>query len=1244
MVEKRDLRVTLPDVIAGVQRTALHGIARPVGEFAVQDRSQEPPEGESDIPVIEPLKELDHVREVLEGARAELEAAQKEFDEKFAEYDTAMQEAAQAVADTQKTVNGLDGKINDAVDGVAHMRDRLESLGGELDAAAVKVQAAKAAVDAVEKTLAPGGEWDQKVKAAETAGVSAREVADAAQAAADNAKAEVAGAVAAAESARAKADAAASLASTADGRYTVAAANPATRDGSGKPDGAVWEMRSGGVSVRRFVWDGKAWVQVKAGQDFIGDKAIGAAQIGDAAIGTAHIADASVTNAKIGDLDAGKITAGTLDAARIAANSITSEKVVVGGATNLLPGVELWGQGLKPGWDAFGLNTETPSVWVKGYGAPTTNAPFTLYEGKTYRYSVDVKASVDGAVFYQQIIHQDPAVTGANLYPMVAYKAGTTYKTFTADFTPNTTGQYVMRFWANHVSGTANPDGYMWFRNPTLVPLQPGELIVDGSILATKIKAGEIGADQLAANAVTAGKIDANAVTSREIKAGQVTAEQLAANAVTAEKIAANTITGEKLEASAITGREIAANTITSDKVVIGSSENLIPNGAGETGTTGGMWSDAWTVESEDTPQGCRVAFTRPKGTRNTSGKGAAGRFTLEPGGEYLFEAWVKADVPNSRLIMEIFATGGSSGHAAVWQPYGENGSTTRGSGWPINVSVPTEWTKIQAVGTMKSDTAQGVIATTYMNHSAGSERNAQVWIAGVRLLKRQSASLIVDGSITARHIVAQDIAAETGKFIDTMMKNLTTTGVANINQLVADRLYSKMAVVDKLQALSGIVTKDMVATGAVTSEKIAANAISAAMVDVGQNARWDSNGLTFYAPVVGNQRWDDWANRDPVVTISPTGDVSLSVASQGQATAGMLPEGRVWGDTGDFNQLMVGGEDITEPLARKTDGVLSISALSSGVTIGNSEVLVLYAPLIMFPGRAYRVRVQLFGACKSNWRVRIRQSATAIPAVTNTVQTEAVESPPGATGHKMVQFDHIVSPQWISETVTEEGLAMNVGVFVRSDSSSDNVSLYPAHEPGRPRSMVIVEDIGPDVPITWRAPSSNPNTPPPPPATKRYTKRFGYRGWWQGWTANGRTGTETRATVGGSIYGADMYQTIMMGINNMTATLSGSSVKGAKVTVRRASSGGYSNATWNIGFVNAQGVPGRQPAITNIATNQSFGFGQARTFSVPSQHLDKLRTGAFSAIAITPASPGSQASYGYVDVRAAAVEVTYEK
>ena len=64
---------------------------------------------------------------------------------------------------------------------------------------------------------------------------------------------------------------------------------------------------------------------------------IDVAMIANATIGTAHIADASITNAKIANLDAAKITSGYIDAARIKAGSISADKMTIGLTDNLWP-------------------------------------------------------------------------------------------------------------------------------------------------------------------------------------------------------------------------------------------------------------------------------------------------------------------------------------------------------------------------------------------------------------------------------------------------------------------------------------------------------------------------------------------------------------------------------------------------------------------------------------------------------------------------------------------------------------------------------------------------------------------------------------------------------------------------------------------------------------------------------------------------------------------------------------------
>lgn len=97
-----------------------------------------------------------------------------------------------------------------------------------------------------------------------------------------------------ASAARDAAVAATAKASTADGRYTVASKNPTAGDATGKPEGAVWEVRSGSTSLRRFVLQGSSWVQVKVGTDFIGENAIGATLIEPGSITTPKLAAGAV--------------------------------------------------------------------------------------------------------------------------------------------------------------------------------------------------------------------------------------------------------------------------------------------------------------------------------------------------------------------------------------------------------------------------------------------------------------------------------------------------------------------------------------------------------------------------------------------------------------------------------------------------------------------------------------------------------------------------------------------------------------------------------------------------------------------------------------------------------------------------------------------------------------------------------------------------------------------------------------
>ena len=249
---------------------------------------------------------------VAEAAETEALAARSEAASAQASADAAQTAAssAQSTADTAKTdaaaAAGIAGGkadvlIRSTTPGAAYRKTTtlwIDTTGGKN----------------TPKRWVSGSTWaavtDKTAVDAANAAAAAQTTANNAVSAAAAAQSTANQAVADAALAQSTADTASAKATTADGRYTVATANPVAADAVGKPIDAVWEVRAGGKIERKYVLTGAStWTQVRVGQDFIGENAIGSAQIGDAAVGTAQIADATVTNAKIGDLSVGKLTA-----------------------------------------------------------------------------------------------------------------------------------------------------------------------------------------------------------------------------------------------------------------------------------------------------------------------------------------------------------------------------------------------------------------------------------------------------------------------------------------------------------------------------------------------------------------------------------------------------------------------------------------------------------------------------------------------------------------------------------------------------------------------------------------------------------------------------------------------------------------------------------------------------------------------------------------------------------------------
>lgn len=217
----------------------------------------------------------------------------------------------------------LAGQANTKAQDAANAAATATRKAADADTVAKKADANATAVKAVAdgaQAAAKAAQADAQKAQADYSALKAKQ--DASASDIDAAKRKADGAAAAAQGAAEKADKAAADAlgarnaadqasakmSSLDGKVTIAARTPLPADGQGKTAGSLWWVQGAdGKLGQAYVWSGTVWTLSQAGSNFIGDKAIGAAQIGDASIGSAQIADASITDAKIGGLSVSKL-------------------------------------------------------------------------------------------------------------------------------------------------------------------------------------------------------------------------------------------------------------------------------------------------------------------------------------------------------------------------------------------------------------------------------------------------------------------------------------------------------------------------------------------------------------------------------------------------------------------------------------------------------------------------------------------------------------------------------------------------------------------------------------------------------------------------------------------------------------------------------------------------------------------------------------------------------------------------
>ncbi|MDK8299402.1 MAG: hypothetical protein QP772_00690 [Actinomycetaceae bacterium UMB1218B] len=184
---------------------------------------------------------------------------------------TRLLEAMSEAKEAQARADGVRARAQEAFDKAEEAKASVDGFDARIGAAQSDASNALSKATVVESSM---GNVQAEADEAKQKALNALSVAQNAQESADGVDAKASQAQSLASSAQTTASKALSKASSADVRYTSADHNPLTPEGAGKPVGALWDVVSGGVIVRRFTWTGTSWQQVKIGADTIGKDAV----------------------------------------------------------------------------------------------------------------------------------------------------------------------------------------------------------------------------------------------------------------------------------------------------------------------------------------------------------------------------------------------------------------------------------------------------------------------------------------------------------------------------------------------------------------------------------------------------------------------------------------------------------------------------------------------------------------------------------------------------------------------------------------------------------------------------------------------------------------------------------------------------------------------------------------------------------------------------------------------------------
>lgn len=425
----------------------------------------------------------------------------------------------------------------------------------------------------------------------------------------------------------------------------------------------------------------------------------------------------------------------------VLSKKITAEMIAVGDFTNYAT--------INP---SMNLNVSIPAKWSTTTDgdytrtAPTSenylmfknmDGPIPFQGGDKLRISFDAVADSANVTFSGRIWFYNSSgtyITGFNS-TFTDTTITSTEKRFTGFLDipsiPTGSSQYLIGISGNDIKTVK-------LRNVRVLRMTAGELIVDGAITATKI----------------------------------------AANAIEADKLAANSVTSDKILAGSIKAQHIEAKAISTDKLAIGSLDNVLPDPDN--------LLNSWTDPSASSPAVARWQFTsteaRPERSKNYqqinlgSGGNTQGTvyfgynkemISVEPGQSFTGYAWMR----NNKTTNDEY------NYASLrFYFYDKAGALISGSGGNQNGGQSTTlsgvWTRVGGLPVTAPAGAVGmrIRPTVYFsNHVA----NGEIFFCGaMSVFRASSGELIVDGAIDGKTITGALIQTDRAVNVGVKLSN----------------------------------------------------------------------------------------------------------------------------------------------------------------------------------------------------------------------------------------------------------------------------------------------------------------------------------------------------------------------------------------------------------------------------------------------------------------------------------------